>query len=343
MAKNPTDSGLTPLLVLLEYSLQDRSLSEGGIASLRELDPADWVNVLIEAKRQRVSGLLFTAVKKLPGSISVPDEVLLALMAEADRIQRKSRKIQLAETQVLTLLEKSGLHPVLMKGSRCARFYPDPDLRESGDIDLYLPPAEFSLSLQILKDVGFDLTDAPDGSIHYTVDRIDIDQHRSYFDLHRHSRALPPVPSDEAEILLLATHILKHASGTGVGLRQICDFALAFHHDPGLTEHLDDCFRKAGLQRWEAALLSFSHIYLGFPPGKTTVPVRSFMRIIQEGGDFGHHATGRFSALEQRDSSRKKDTLRRMLRHLPFALHYAPGEALKNLLDLMWGNLRLKI
>src|SRR5262249_19086335 len=47
-----------------------------------------------------------------------------------------------AITQGLSVLRRAKLDPILCKGWSVARYYPSPDLRPLGDVDLYLPAGE---------------------------------------------------------------------------------------------------------------------------------------------------------------------------------------------------------
>ena len=294
-----------------------------------------WGALLDLARKQTVTGLLYQGISQLPKGFPLPQGFLFLLVAEIDRIEKQGRKVQ-ETAQVLTAsFEEHGLHPLVMKGPAVAAFYPQPLLRESGDIDLYFPPEEFDQAAALMAPV----THAPDGSVHYKRDGIDIDQHRRYFDIH--SRKLPPVPSPEATLLMLSAHILKHCMGPGIGLRQLCDLAMAYKALAPDPEHLRRCFRDAGLERWNKLLFSFLHTFLGAEPLYEDLPSpEPLLDIILEGGNFGHHSEEREASLYKSPFRRKLGTVRLFLRRIPFSLHYAPKELVPMLGELLRGNLQ---
>lgn len=307
-----------------------------GPQTLSVLRQANWKTVLDEAKRQAVTGLVYLAVSRLPEDFSLPDEVLFRLVSRSRQIELRGQAMGRASVELQEQLETAGLHPVLMKGAQVAGFYAQPAFREYGDIDLYLPPEE---KLPMACEM------APDGSAHFVYQGIDVDVHRHYFDLHRES-ALPPVPSPEATLLMLSAHSLKHAVGAGIGLRQLCDMAAAYLALDGQysPDSLRSYYKEHRLVRWNKLVNSFLQVELGVPDrlyGDAQPSSGPLLRMLEEGGNFGHHAASRSKALEQSPLRRKADTAWRFLKRLPFSLHYAPGEALPIFITLIKGNIRI--
>lgn len=304
-------------------------------------DEAAWTDLLRTARRQTVAGLLYQAAEHFPEHYSMPENVLFTLLAEVTRIVTTNQKLAKAEKEALEILRSGGLEPVVMKGSSCAARYPAPELRTGGDIDLYVPEADFQRAAALLRDAGLQGNGKPDSSMDFILGGCEVELHRRYFDLHVSKKLLPDVGTPEAELLMLSSHILKHACGVGIGLRQIMDFALAYKAYPGDYEELHNLFRRVGLSRWHVLLLSFVKDYID-PSAKVPDHVDSgkLFRIVSDGGNFGHFREHRLQSIQGQPAIRRKaDTLRRMLGHLPFALRYAPREILPILGELFRNNL----
>lgn len=299
------------------------------------LSDRQWNALAALARKQTVLGVFYQGLSHLPQGYEFPEGFLLQLVAEVGKIEKQGRKIQQVADDLLKGFQAAGLHPILMKGPEVARFYPAPLLRECGDIDLYFPPEEFDKAVGIAGKVS----PAPDGSVHYKREDIDIDQHRHYFDIH--SRKLPAVPSPEATLLMLSGHILKHCMGVGIGLRQLCDMAMAYKGLEVDTEKLRLCFREAGLERWNKLLFSFLHKHLGAAALYDDLPdPKPLVDIILEGGNFGHHSKERAASLHKSPFRRKLGTARLVMRRLSFSLRYAPRELLPMVGELLKGNLK---
>ena len=286
------------------------------------LTDAEWKSLQTLAAQQSVIGIVYAGVSRMPEDFSVPDDVTLQLMAEASRIRKRSALV----AGVLAKVKEQFNDPIVLKGPAVAAFYPEPELRESGDLDLYFPDLKAAPT-------------APDGSSHLNIDGIDIDIHRSYFDLRL--RPAVEIPSPEATLLMLSAHILKHAFSSGTGLRQICDIALAYRSLADDEAALKALWTDCGLVKWNNLLSAFIREHLGVqaPLISEGEDTGKLLSIVLEGGNFGHFAADRRKALEASAASRKTDTLKRLLQKAPFGLSYAPGKYLGYIFSLTKGNL----
>lgn len=309
------------------------------------LSDSQWDEVAAIAQKQQAVGILSQAVSRLDPSVAVPEALVFKLMVAADGIRRRSRKVLSLSRSLVAELEAEGLHPVVMKGPSVAAFYPEPELRTAGDIDIYLPEAEFLRAADMARGNGLPVEVSPDGSVLYTRDGIVIDQHRRYFDLHVRPEVLPPVPSAEATLLMLSSHILKHCLGPGVGVRQLCDMALAYRALPYDRERLLGYFRATKTLRWNRLLAAFLRDELGADPGlfpDDRMRSRPLRRVVLRSGDFGRASSSRRQAEKAGNGVRKLDTVLRFLRGIPFSLRFAPREFFRYAGSLAGGNLRRK-
>jgi len=324
------DSTLELLLLILR-----------GEAPPQPLDEGTWLALIQAAGRQTVTGLLYHAAEHFPEGSKISERVLFTLLGEVNKIANRNLKLGEVEKEVLDILRSGGLNPVVMKGSTCAARYPSPELRTGGDIDLYVPERDFPRAVELIRASGIECTPKPDTSMDFVLKGCEVELHRKYFDLHVRESLLPPVGTPEAELLMLSAHILKHACGVGVGLRQIMDFALAYKAFTGDYKELDELFRRCGLSRWNTLLLSFVKQYID-PSVAVQEPVDSepLLRIVARGGNFGHFQANRLESIHGKPAFRRKfDTFRRFLSQLPFSLRYSPREILPLMAQLFCGNL----
>lgn len=154
------------------------------------------------------------------------------------------------------------------------------------------------------------------------------------------------VASSVLNLLMLNVHILKHAMGLGVGLRQLCDMARAYYKWHGTMEKYELCeiYRKIGLGRWSNLLHSALREYLGVPVtclpddrGKQESPWPLF-HIIQQGGNFGRSAGG--CPVSGTGWQRKLFTAQSFFRNGRFVFRYAPWEYVGMVSTLLKGQVR---
>ena len=304
------------------------------------LDDGQWDEILDLGLKQGVTVLLFSGASSLPDDIIIPYKTAIRLMMETDRILRRSEKLTRASDSLMAALKTKGLNPSVMKGPSAAALYPEPKLRESGDLDIFLPPSEFEKAIEVVAPGSF--RKDPDGNILYHWDGIEIE-------LGKRLLALIPfdgAPLPEAQLLMLSLHIRKHCMSTGVGLRQICDMAMAYkafqgRYDP---QNLLGLYDVTGSGKWNRLLASFIRTYLGDIPlpysDDTNLPApEPLFKIVFSGGNFGHYGPSRKGALKKGGSLRKLDTLIRILRRIPFSLRYSQSELIPYLNSLIKGNL----
>ncbi len=332
----PVQSALTALVGSgLSGRQADRALLSG-------LSAADWEELYTLAKQHTVTGLLYAGLQLFPDGAGIPEEILLRLVARIGKVSNHGKSMRNLTVALTDYFSGKGLHPVVMKGVETAAYYPDPDLRLYGDVDLYFAPEEFDRAAEVAGKRFGPLRKDPDGSLHFNVDNIDIDLHRDYFGLHVSKDKLPAIPSPEAILLMHSAHILHHAIASGIGLRQICDLAAAYkalqgQYDPN---GLDAFYHSAGLLKWNRLLSCFIRENLGVSaPDYGDTSTKALERIIFSGGNFGHYASSRQKALQASPLRRKLDTAGLFLRRLPFSLQMSPRETFSTIFSLTKGNL----
>lgn len=346
------------------------------------LTDAQWWDVYRMAVRQTVTGIVCRGLHHLPEALLPGDALMIRWVAETDRIERKNRRMDAVVCLLTQRMGRNGLHPVLLKGQGVAAFYEHPLTRECGDIDLcFLSEEEEREAAELMRRAGCRTEKQPDGSNCYSWQGVEVEHHTRLFDLHNpllkgylsalvrehgftefrpggrdglpegnqpgEFPATISVPSPLPNLLLLNAHLLKHLLGHGVGLRQFCDMARAYHtlygsYSPG---DLEAVHRRTGLLRWSAQLHTFLTEYLGLHraelPYADTDAYSSpeLLRIVLEGGNFGQYGGTKGKASQAR-WERKLRTFLSFWKHRGFSNTYARKEAFWISVRLIIGNLR---
>lgn len=354
------------LFSLLRAGLWEREADD---LSPFPLTDAQWWEVYRMSVRQTVAGIVFRGLHHLPEEYLPADALMIHWVAKADRIERKNRRMDAALRLLLQLLGREGLHPVLLKGQGVAALYEPPLLRECGDIDLCFPSEkEEREAAELVRRAGCRTERHPDGSVCYSWQGVEVEHHTRLFDLHnpllrgylsslvgRHGftdirtedGATLPVPAPLPDLLLLNAHLLKHIMGHGVGLRQFCDMARAYHalHGSYSPVELEAAYRRTGLLRWSAQLHTFLTEHLGLPrdvlpyAGTDARTSPRLLHIVLEGGNFGQYGKTRAKA-SRAGWERKLHTFLSFWRHRDFSGAYAREEAFWTSIRLITGNLR---
>lgn len=361
------NSRLFPLLVLLRAALWRRAVDD---VSAFALTAEEWREVLAEARAQTVTGLAYAGLDYLPENLLPPEEVLVRWVAEVEAIERRNRQANEALGSLLRHYAANGLRAVVLKGQAVAQLYARPLWRECGDLDIYLPlHHHFEKAAALAAAEGLKPKRKADESVCFVWQGVEVELHprltdaarprtRNYLfifeQLHGYEQKPLPegaagemlVPSPLATYLLLNTHVLKHTLGWGVGLRQLCDVALACQSLKGVCS-TDDCrvaVKMCGLTRWTRLLHTFLITYLGqpaaaLPCAKSPLSPKPLLDVISDSGNFGE-SLRRAGASQNYLPRRKAHTAKAFVRRAGFSVKYAPLEAFFTLLRLAWGQIR---
>lgn len=216
----------------------------------------EWADVYMLAQRQGVLAITWDAVSKLAseGRISaeqMPDKMLkLQWALSADKIVMRYRKqMQLIE-KLSKFYAEHDIRMMLLKGYSLSMYYPTPEHRECGDIDIWLYGEQQRADqlLNELKGIAID-----EDSHHHTtfiIDGIMVENHYDFLNVHAHpsnkdieselqrlSRenvgiehnigdAVVMLPSADLNALFLLRHAASHFAAVEIGLRHIIDWVL---------------------------------------------------------------------------------------------------------------------
>lgn len=151
--------------------------------------------------------------------------------------------------------DKNGIDCIFFKGFVVRDYYPVPELRTFGDVDFVVRKEDRVKSDELMKALGYEPKDTWEPAysylkgteyyeIHTDVMEIDVSDQADYVDYYRHiwdhvqparvvqlKHALEFTP--EFHFLYLLTHIAKHISGSGAGVRMYLDIAFFIKHFGG--------------------------------------------------------------------------------------------------------------
>ena len=335
------------------------------------LSEGEWKCVWMHAMRQSVRGLIFDGVCLLPEQMMPNVQLLMAWTAEIDRVERRNRQMNGVLMKMMGLLKDQKELPLVLKGQGVAQFYEHPLLRECGDIDVYFTHREDEqFLLDRVRSKGGNVVREPDGTSAYVLDGIDVEHHNRIFDLyapgtkeylceliqnegfmslslHADDESSICVLSPKLNLISLNAHILKHLLGHGIGLRQFCDMARAYHvlrpeYDGA---QLQESYRRCGLTRWSRLLHTLLVRELGLPEAdlpyeESLLPTAdALLDRVMATGNFGKFTAARVDTT-QSVWKRKLHTGLAFLGNLRFSLTYAPKETFGLVGDLFLGNIK---
>lgn len=215
---------------------------------------SEWGKVARTAKIQSALGLigeLMLSDDRISSALSVDlkSKIKTFLMTNMMSHGRLNNVL----VKVVGELSAAGITSVLLKGQGVAQYYPKPELRQCGDIDLYVGLGRYADSYDVVKPLATEIDDrkALEVGKHYDfyVGKIAVEMHR-YSDRYPTARLdriyqevslkglnenLVPLifsgqvvytPSDEYNAFYIFSHLFHHFLINGMGARQLCDWML---------------------------------------------------------------------------------------------------------------------
>lgn len=215
------------------------------------------LNVVIRlATFQSTGPLVYDQLLKLK-DIEIPANVCMQLkqLCVSNMMSQQSMLQKLAKAW--NTLEDAGIDPVLLKGFGLAQYYPQPYLRQWGDMDIYVGQENYHKACRVLREVfpeawHQDEEDEDYKHYNFVFDDTMIETHRvsmtfahpvdrryyesqetmcltkngPKFDLDGLTLTMP---EDTFNVFFVFLHAWHHFIETGMNMKQICDIAVLLH------------------------------------------------------------------------------------------------------------------
>lgn len=208
----------------------------------------EWVEIYKLAKRQTLVGVLFAAIEKLPAEQRPPRTLLLQWYGHTETIKAKNIQVNEDAIKICELIRNDGMKCLVLKGQGIATYYPDPSLRQCGDIDLWVKGGlkkvkNYLQSKEEVKGIiythmDYDAPVSTEVEVHhcpsYFYNPLYLYRMKRYFnsqtDLFNNYIELPQdsgkiyIPTVEFNRFYILLHIYRHYFTEGIGLRQMLDY-----------------------------------------------------------------------------------------------------------------------
>ena len=276
---------------------------------------AEWDGLYKTAGEQSAAGVLFRALDVLPEEQMPSRDQCRRWMMDRTKAVRRNALVDQRSRELTEIFSAAGFRSAVLKGQGVARLYPDPTLRQSGDIDLWVPggrekvlaylkgryplrrPVYHHVEARFFEDVETEIHFLP--AFMYNPFRNRALQR--YFEAQAKAWDMAgdealgfryPKPAFAALFSLL--HISKHIINEGVGLRQVMDhhYIMKSLSEMEQTE-VRGLAERLGLVRLGEALAYVERELFGSPgcPALFAADPRRGARLLDDvllSGNFGH-------------------------------------------------------
>lgn len=316
-----------PFLSLLRIAL-------GTQTSLpRPLTAEEWASAYAVARRQWLVGVLMDGIEQLPppakGTPPPSD------MEKAIRLDWYGQCTFIEQTNLRMQAVVAMLPGQQLKGLAVGRYYPHPQRRQSGDIDMWMPEgrkAVLDWARQNLKDCekpnAFHISCPSYHGVPVELHWVPTIMHNPWLNhrLRRYYAQMAAHPKDSSEsladrpLVYLLHHAFNHFLTEGIGLRHIVDIYYVLRSQRATEEEILT-LHSLHLTRFMAAVGYILHHHLGLSLDALPLPpdARLGEVLMQEcmvGGNLGHNL----------DHSRGVRLLARRMGRVLRLMRFAPAE-----------------
>ncbi len=318
-----TDEPTKHFFALLRSGLYGVPVPEGELP-----ERIDWKAVMTLAGKHTVSGIIIDSVQYLPERLRPTETIAAKMNTLALRVLQANLILDKAAARVAEFYSGRGIEGVLLKGQGVARYYRSPQMRQGGDVDFYVGTRMYARAIELAREHL--ITDPAtclenDEEFQFDLGHVTVDLHRLATQVYspfrrkafqtwivgelEHSpqrRTLATgnsnitLPSYDFDAIFVFYHAWRHYVMEGIGLRQLCDWAMIFHshYDDLDLEVLTRNIRRFGLEKPWKLFGCIAVDYLGLE--RERMPLydaawraradRILVRIMEQ-GNFGRHSS----------------------------------------------------
>lgn len=301
---------------------------------LELLKATDLLAMFDLADRHRILSILYHGLEKTGEQL--PALVQHRMEDCAEYAVKQSYRLLFLTREIVELAKGAGIPVIVLKGAGAASWYPVPEYRKSGDVDLLMKSQEDLEKLgKLMQEKGFFLKEeqhATHHSVYSGKEGIDVELHLLLAEPFEDGKlnkimaqlqencfsegiqrdcmgVLLPVAEDSMQALALLLHMLQHFLRAGFGLKLLADWVVFWNgeHVPETAERYRKLAEKCGLDGFSKAVTLICEFWLGLE--KNRIYEQSlkddfsegyeevFLKEIIEAEEFGKSASDRMVAL----------------------------------------------
>lgn len=235
----------------------------------------DWTALYREARAHAVHLLLYDSLTQEERS-SMPVTVEKQWRTCSLQTLQKNLILLMEQERMIKVLNEESISCAVFKGSAIAANYPRPELRCSGDIDLWVKKTDLISAKLLLEKAGY-VERAKQCAWHLTMQRehfiielhfapAGIPNGKRGEGFYQYFQSIPQLDFSQQAVALLL-HKLNHIRKDGLGLRHLCDWALFVQKnlDEVTWRSLEPQLKAFGLLHFAKIITRICTEYLGLP------------------------------------------------------------------------------
>ena len=277
---------------LLRLSLGDNAGQETLNSQLSTLNSKEWWSLFRLLQRNHVAALCYEAA----AATDIPREVKIPWLAEREKAVGWHRHQHKVQDEIVATMQAHGIQTLVLKGTHIAQYYPQADLREFGDLDLYFYDKHDGADRVAHEVLKVEVNNDAHHHSKYNYHGVTVESHYDFVNVHyppsnrRYEALLKELVGTKDslstfnfqlstfEILFLLRHMACHFASSRNTLRDIVDWTLTCRalQDKVDWQLVEKTIVDYGMVEYVSTLNAIAEQRLGFQPPSSSVSLSPY-------------------------------------------------------------------
>lgn len=206
-----------------------RGALDGTVPDVEQMDTHSWWHLFRLMQQNHVTALTADTM----AALKVPREVMLPWLSEQQKAKDWYSYQLGVQEDIVELMAKSDIKTLVLKGTHTAQYYPTPELREFGDLDLYFYDKHDEADMLVHKHLHVTVSNEAHHHSKYNYRGVTVESHYDFLNTHYppSNRSYEKLLKEQVgtatfEVLFLLRHMAGHFAASRITLRDLTDWAL---------------------------------------------------------------------------------------------------------------------
>lgn len=237
----------------------------------KPIETSTWWSLFRLLQQNHVAAMTADTV----AALDVPREVKLPWLAERDKAARWHSYQREVQQKIIDIMSRHGIETLVLKGTHTAQYYPKPELREFGDLDLYFHDRHSEADRIARTELRVAIGNEAHHHSKYEYRGVTVESHYDFLNTHyppsnRHYETMLKelAPSPTFEVLFLLRHMAVHFAAARITLRDLVDWTLTCRalNDKVDWGRVQDMVTAFGMDGFTAAIDDIAERHFGHTP-----------------------------------------------------------------------------
>jgi hypothetical protein len=253
------------------------------------LTSAEWDSLYKLATTQGILAIVYDAVSQLPKEQQPPRHLKLQWALCSENIENRYRKQEKLIAKLAKFYGEHGIKIMLLKGYGLSSYYPKPEHRECGDIDIWLYGEQKKADKLLHEIKGVKIDEDEHHHTTFVIDGIMVENHYDFLNIHAHpsNREIETelkrlsredksiemqiddqtiyLPSANLNALFNLRHAASHFAAAEINIRHLLDWSLLIQNNSKSIDWqwLYKIAREQNMEKFLNSLNAISIEYFG--------------------------------------------------------------------------------